>query len=105
MGQELCFVGRYVNIHWTIALATLARKTKIERILDVLIMPAILEDLAARHLERQPGTTARAVHFLARGVEAWAHDTAVHCAALPNAEAPLRGLRQAPVILGKLENG
>src|ERR1700686_2727811 len=85
------------------ALASLAGKTKIERLFDRLVLPTVFDDVAFRHLPQQVGAAAGRVLFFARDTIAWAHDSASVATALPDSHAAQSCGGKAALILRKLE--
>src|SRR5690348_11747139 len=84
-----------------IALAALAGETEIERLLDGVTLPALLNRAAVQHLEQQARAPARRVALLARRHVTRAHDAllAVDAPARADADAAPRRLGEAAVIL------
>src|SRR5207237_3816449 len=93
MRAELGLVGRHVDINRAIVLAALAGEAEIERLLDRVALPAVLQWPAMHHLEQQVRAAARRMLLLARRDIAWAHDTifGVMPAAFADPDAAQRG--------------
>src|SRR5436190_23938559 len=90
MREELRLVRRHVDIHRTFALASLAGKTEIERVLHVLVLPSAVERIALEHLEEQAGATTRRMRLFACRPIARTHCPAFVAATLADADAPDR---------------
>src|SRR4030095_13299456 len=103
MGQELGFVGGDVDADGTLGPASLAREAEIERLLDVLVLPAIGERIASQHLEQQVRAAARRMRLLARHLVTRTHRAAVVAAAFPDADAAERREREAATVVLKRE--
>src|SRR5205085_6748274 len=93
MRAELGLVGRHIDIDRAIVLAALAGEAEIERLLDRIALPSVLERPALHHLEQQVRAAARRVLLFARRQVARAHDTilGVMPAAFADADATDRG--------------
>src|SRR6185312_595461 len=87
MREELRLVRRHVDGDRAVVLAALALQAEIECLGDRLAAPAVLDDVAAHHLEQQMRAPPRRVHLLARRLEARAHRLPARRAALADAEA------------------
>src|SRR6185312_14619285 len=100
MGAKLGLVGRHVGIDRAVAFATLAAEAEVERFLNRLAAPEVIDRPAVQHLEQQPGTTACGVSFFTRCLVAWAHNALARVvpAAGPDADAARDGLREAAVF-------
>jgi hypothetical protein len=59
MRHKLGLVGRHIDRDGAIAFAALAGKTEMERLPDLLALPAVLDNLALQHLKEQPRAAAR----------------------------------------------
>src|ERR1700674_3764355 len=103
MRQKFRFVGRYIDPDRAIAFAAFAGQTKIERFLHRLVLPAVFDDVALRHLPEQVGAAAGGVLFVARDAKARTHDSAFVAAALADSNAAQGSGRQAAVVVGKFE--
>ncbi len=107
--QEFGFVGGHVHVDRAVAFAAFACQTKVERFLDMFIAPSIADHVAMHHLPEQVGPAAGRVHFFARDHVAWAHSVlrafAVFTAAFSHSHTTQCGMREAAMIVGKLEIG
>src|SRR5207302_5700740 len=95
MRKKFSFVSSDVHADRTLALAPFAGKTKIERMLDVMVMPSVANDIALSHLPEQVRAPAGRVLLLASDTKAGTHDAAVILPALPHPDAAQSGLGQA----------
>ena len=100
--KELRLVGSHVDPNGALALAGLARETKIEGSAHVVVSPAIAVP-APKHLVKEMGAPARGVLLLAQNHEARAHGPAVQAAALAHADASFGGAQEAAVIVREAE--
>src|SRR5580692_4944157 len=105
MGEELGFVGGYVDADWTFGFASLAGQAEVERVLDFFAAPAVLDDFTLRHLPKQVSTAAGGVFLFAGGAVAGAHHPAFIVAALAYTYAAQSCLGEAAVVGGELEIG
>src|ERR1041384_3193249 len=64
MRAEFGLVRRHVHVHGAIALASLTREAKIERIFNSVAGPPILYRPPVEHLKQESGSPARGVFFL-----------------------------------------
>ena len=103
MRKKFSFVSGDIHADRTLALAPFAGKTQIKRMLDVVVMPSVANDVALGHLPEQMRAPASRVLLLASDAKAGAHDSAVILPALPHADAPQRSLGQTPMIFWKLK--
>ena len=103
--EELGLVGGHVDPDRAVALAPLARQAQVQRLGHLVGLPAVLDHLAVRHLEQQPGASPRGVHLLARGPEARAHHPAVRGDALAHAQAAAGGAGEAAAVVRERERG
>src|SRR5690606_22498750 len=87
------------------ALAALAGKAQVERLLHRLARPQVRQDLAAEELAQQPHAPARGVLLFARHAVARAHHAAFQVAALCYAQAAIRGVREAAEVRSERETG
>ncbi len=88
--EKLGLVARDVHVGRAVGLAPLATQAQVQRILDLLVLPTVLDDLPLEQLEEQPGATTGRVLFFAGGAKAWAHGASVQRTALAHADAALR---------------
>ena len=98
VGQKFRFVGGHVHVDGALALAGLAGKTKIERIFQVFILPALFERFTAQHFKEQARASASGMLLFARGHVAGTHGATVIFAALAHSDAAQRGLRKMSVV-------
>ena len=103
--KKLGLVGGHIDIHRAFGAAALARQAEVEGFANRLAPPTLLHGIALEHLEEQVGATTRRVHFFLGGHVARAHRAIELLAALTNADAPLGRVREAAVIVWKLEVG
>ena len=103
--EELGLIGRHVDVHRTVALAAFAGEAQVECVLDVRVLPALIERVAVQHLEEQARASARRVRLLPCGPVARAHRPALVPAAFADADTPNSRKREAPVVLWKTEVG
>ena len=99
VGKELGLIGGHVHVDRALALATLARKAKVERLLHAPVAPAVAQRFALQHLEEQVRSAARGMHLLQGHHVARAHGAVLVLAALANAHAAARGLGEAGIVL------
>src|SRR6185312_4252974 len=88
--QKFRLVRGHVDVHRTIALATLARQAQVERLAYRIAAPAVRDRFAAQHLEQHARTAARGMLLFARGLIARAHGAAVLAPAVADADATQR---------------
>ena len=86
-------------------LAPLALQAEVERLAHALLAPALIEGIAAHHLEQEVRAAAGRMHFLARRLEARAHRLPAEAAAFADPKAALGGLSKAAVVVRVLEVG
>src|SRR6202022_1115491 len=104
VGEKFSLVGSQIHTHRTIALAAFAGKAQVQRLLHLLVLPAIPDHIALNHLPKKMGTTPGRVFLLAGHAKAGTHDTAAFVAtAFPDSHAAQGGVRQAALVLGKLK--
>ena len=78
---------------------------QVERLLHVLITPAVADDVALEHFEEGMGTAAGGVLFLPQRHEAGTHGAAPQPAALAHAHAAQRRPRETPPRRAGTGNG
>src|SRR5690606_10128046 len=83
------------------ALAPFARKTQVEGALDLLALPAALDDVALEHLEEQVRAAAGGVLFLARDHVARAHGAAALAPARADTDAAQGRVAEVAAVLGE----
>src|SRR5690348_174498 len=105
MGQKLRFVRGHINADGAIALAAFAGETQVERLLHVLVTPAILDDIFLSHLPEEMRPSTRGMLLLTRHAKARTHDAAFIAAALTHSNATQCGVRQTTVVFRKLKMG
>src|SRR6267378_3929340 len=103
--EKLSLVGGQVDGDGAIALATFAGETEVEGLLDFLTPPAVADDFALGHLPEQVRAAAGGVLFFAGHAEAGTHHPTFVVAALPHSDAAQGGMREAAMVMGKLEMG
>src|SRR5688572_9217723 len=96
MREELGLVGGHIDADRAFGLACLARETEIQRLLELLALPAARDRLAAQHLEEEMGAAARRVLLVPRHHVARTHRPFTGLPALADADAAQRGSRDAP---------
>jgi hypothetical protein len=103
VGEILGFQGRHVDADGAIVGAAFAGEAEIERIEHLLAAPQ-LELGSVQHLKEDARPAAGGVLLVSRDHVARAHDAALHAAALSNADAAHRRVREAAVVvrIGKL---
>src|SRR5690349_618602 len=99
MGPELGLVRRHVDVHRTLALAALAGEAEIERLLDLVVAPAVIELVAVHQLEEEMGPAARGMTLLTGDHVARTHDAAVVAATLADADAAERSVAERSVVV------
>src|SRR5947209_4406322 len=98
MRQELRLVRRHIDVHGTLALASLAGETEIKCVFDVLVSPPALQWIALEHLEKQVCASAGRVCFFPRGPVARTHRPALMASAFANTDAAKGREREAAMI-------
>src|SRR5262245_45831969 len=99
VGEELRTVRGHVHVGRTLGLAGLARQTEVERLLDVIVLPAVLDDFALKQLEQHVRAAAGAVLFLERHHVAGTHGSRVVLPALAEPDtAQRRSLNRSAVV-------
>src|ERR1035437_4568036 len=93
MREEFSFVGRDVDAHRTVALASLAGEAEIERVLDLFAAPAIANDLALGHFPEQMSAAARGVLLFMCGAPTRTHHAAFIAAAFADPNAAQSAVR------------
>src|SRR6266567_9617100 len=63
--EKLGFIGRHIDIDGAIALTALAGQAQVQRLLDMLVAPVILEYLALQQFEEHAGTTTGGMFLFA----------------------------------------
>ena len=97
--QELGLVRGHVDADRAVAAARLAGQAQVERLADLGRAPAVGDQVAADHLEQQPGAAARRVLLLAGGLVARAHHGAGAVAALADPDAAAGGLGEVAAVV------
>src|ERR1700744_2477484 len=99
MGQEFGFVGRHVNVHGAIRLATFARQAKVQAFLYFLAVPAVTNNFTLEHLKEQPSTAPCGMAFLSRHHVARAHRARITSPTSADATATQQVFREiVPVV-------
>ena len=99
MSQKFGFVCGNVDIRGTFRLAGFAGKTKIERFLHVLIVPAVSSDFTLQHFKQHVRAAASGMLFFERGHVAWTHGAGILFAARTQSKTAQRSFRERPVIV------
>ncbi len=105
MREKLGFVAGNIDADRAIALAALAGKAEIERLLHFFAAPAIANDFPSRHLPQKMSATAGRVFFFMRGPVAGTHQAAFFAPALAHPHTAQSGLGKAAVVIEKLKVG
>ncbi len=103
--EKLGLICGQVNAHRTVALAALAGEAQIERLFYIFVAPAVADHVAFGHLPEQVGAAAGGVLLFMGHTPAGTHDAALFAPAFSHADAAQSGVRQAAVVMGKLEVG
>src|SRR5450631_4511238 len=95
-----------VHTDGAIAFAALTREAEVQRLLHILIAPAVGDGRALQHLPKQMSPAARAMDFLASGHVAGAHRLVLarvwaFPAALSDANAAQRRPRKTAIVVGE----
>src|SRR5690242_18796259 len=97
--EKLGLVSRHIDLHGTLALASLTRQTQIERFLDCFALPAVADRFAPDHLAEQTRTAARRVLLLERDHVARTHRAAAMTPAHTRADATLGRFGEAVFVV------
>ena len=73
MREKLRFVSGHINVNRTIAFAAFACQAKIQGFLNIVIAPAIRDDIAVQHLPKVVRAAASRVPLLVGDHETGAH--------------------------------
>src|SRR5688500_14986713 len=90
VSEKLRLVRGHVHADRAFRLARLARQAEVERVLDLVALPAIGDRLAAQHFEEQMGAATGRVLLVARGHVTRTHGAFAGLAAFADADAPKR---------------
>src|SRR5215472_478255 len=101
--KKLRLISCDIHADRTIALAAFARQAEVQRRLHVRIVPPLADHLASGHLPKQMGAATSGVFLVPDNTKARAHHSTFVLAAFPNSNTSQSGLRNAPVIMRKLE--
>ena len=104
-GQELGFVGGYIDSYRALGFAGFATEAQVECLVDGLAAEAFLAQRAGEHLPEQAGAATGGVLLLAGGAVAGAHDAALGVKAGAHAHATLGGALQRATVGGEDEVG
>src|SRR5258706_1485409 len=98
-GQKVGFVSSHIDVGWTFAPASLACQAQIERLLDLLALPAVLNDFALQHFKQQAGAPTCGIALLARRAVARTHESISPQAASPHADTMLYRTTEAALLV------
>src|SRR5687768_3220095 len=93
--EKFCLVRGHVHADGTFRFAGFARKTEIQRALDLIALPSARDYFATQHLEQQVSATARRMLLVASRHVARAHGAFIGLPAFADADAPKRRARDA----------
>src|ERR1044071_7498953 len=99
MPEETGLVRRHIDLHRTLALTPLARKTQIERFFNRLALPPVCNRFTPNHLAEQTSPAARGMLFLVCDHVAGTHRSTVMTTADTGADTARGRLREAVFVV------
>src|SRR6266404_47820 len=103
MREKLRLIGRDIDVRRAFGFARFTRQAEIERLFDVLIVPAVAQHFALQQFEQHMRAPSRAVFLLSRGHVARTHGAPIIFTACSESDATQRCFSQRAVVLRKLE--
>src|SRR5438874_2098818 len=103
MSEKLRLVSSHINVDGTFTFTALAGKTKIKRLLDVLIFPTIRYHLTLHHFKKKVSTATCTVLFIERCHVAGTHGAAISLSAFTDTYTTQRCSCKASLIIRILE--
>ena len=103
VGQKLGFIRSDVHVGRAFRFAGLAGETQVERLLNVLVLPCVMHDLALQDFEEHVRAAAGAVFFLERHHVAGTHRAGIMLAAFSQPDASNRRLGEGTAVVRKLK--
>jgi hypothetical protein len=86
--KEFRLVRGNIDVRRALGFARFTREAQVERLLDVLLLPAVAQHFALQELKEKVRASTRAVLFFSRGHVTWAHGAAFDLPAGSKPDAP-----------------